>query len=182
MVEIISAALFIFLYHLDGLSGIFFAHAFFVSALVVIFFIDLEFQIIPDVITLPGMFIGLAAAIFLDSPGLVNSLLGLVVGGLTLLGVGALGEWLFRKEAMGGGDIKMAAMMGAFVGWQKVLLIFVAGAAIGMVVSMVWMIFSPKVRRGGLIPFGPFLAMAAMIVLIYGERIIRYYVETFLLT
>jgi len=97
-----------------------------------------------------------------------------------LLLVAYFGEWLFKKEAMGGGDIKMAAMMGAFVGWQKVLLIFMGGAFIGMVVSLVWMALSKKLRQERLIPFGPFLALAAVMAVVYGDQIIRFYLGTFL--
>jgi prepilin signal peptidase PulO-like enzyme (type II secretory pathway) len=81
---------------------------------------------------------------------------------------------------MGGGDIKMAAMMGAFVGWQKVLLIFLGAALIGMVISLIWMLFSKKVRRERIIPFGPFLAMAGLIVAGYGDQLLRFYIDTFL--
>lgn len=81
---------------------------------------------------------------------------------------------------MGGGDIKMAAMMGAFVGWQKVLLIFLGGAVLGMIISIVWMAISKRARRERIIPFGPFLAMAALVVILYGEQILRYYIDNFL--
>jgi leader peptidase (prepilin peptidase)/N-methyltransferase len=146
----------------------------------VIFFIDLEFQIIPDKITLPGIVIGLTAALFVNPPGIINALLGFAVGGGALIAVAYLGEWLFKKEAMGGGDIKMAAMMGAFVGWQKVLLIFLGGAVVGMFVSIAWMLVSKKIRSERVIPFGPFLALAALIVVIYGDQILNFYVSTFL--
>ncbi len=180
LVEFLNAVLYLFFLYHDGLAPTLPVHCFLASALIVIFFIDLEFQIIPDKITLPGIVIGLAVSLFINPPGIVNSLIGFIVGGGSLLGVAYLGEWLFKKEAMGGGDIKMAAMMGAFVGWQKVLLIFLGGAVIGMIVSIVWMSFSSKIRDQRVIPFGPFLAMAALIVIIYGDSILRFYIGTFL--
>lgn len=180
LVEFLNVAAFIFFLSMDGLTIAWLAHAYLASSLIVIIFIDLEFQIIPDRITLPGIVAGLLAAVFVSPPGIVNALIGFVVGGGALLALAYLGEWLFKKEAMGGGDIKMAAMLGVFVGWQKVLLIFVGGAVIGMVVSVVWMLASKKVRAERIIPFGPFLAMASFIVVAYGDPIINFYIANFL--
>ena len=180
LVESLNAALYLVFLYYDGLTIQLPVHCFLASALVVIFFIDFEFQIIPDKITLPGMFIGVAVSLFAGPPGIIDSLIGFAVGGGALLGVAYLGEWLFKKEAMGGGDIKMAAMMGAFVGWQKVLLIFLGGAVLGMIISIIWMAASKKVRSERVIPFGPFLAVAALVVIVYGDKIIRYYINTFL--
>ncbi|MCK5126493.1 MAG: prepilin peptidase [candidate division Zixibacteria bacterium] len=182
MVEILNAGFYLLFYHLDGLTLQLGAHCFLTSALIAIFFIDLDFQIIPDKITLPGIVVGFVSSIFVSPPGILNSVIGFLVGGLSLLAIAYLGEWLFKKEAMGGGDIKMAAMMGAFVGWQKILLIFFGGALIGMVVSIVWMGLSKRVRKERMIPFGPFLAMAAIVVVLFGEQIINYYIEHILLS
>ncbi|MCP4684294.1 MAG: prepilin peptidase [bacterium] len=154
--------------------------AFLSSALIAIFFIDLDFQIIPDLITLPGMVVGLGISFLPDGIGIVSSLIGLLVGGGALYLVALLGDWLFKKESMGGGDIKMAAMLGAFLGWQKVLFIFLASAGIGLVVSVILMIFSAKLRQQRMVPFGPFIATAAMLAIIWGDQIIAYYVTNFL--
>jgi len=180
LVELLNAAIYVFFLSMDGISAQLAVHCFLTSALLTIFFIDFEFQIIPDKITLPGMIVGLAGSLFVDPPGILNAGLGLVVGGGGLLLIAYLGEWLFKKEAMGGGDIKMAAMMGAFVGWQKVLLIFLGAALIGMVISLVWMVFSKQIRRERIIPFGPFLAMAGLVVAGYGDQLLRFYINTFL--
>ncbi len=180
MVELLNSAAYVLFLHLDGLTPAFFAHCYLASSLIAIFFIDFEFQIIPDKISLPGLIVGLASSIFVHSPGILNSLIGILVGGGSLLLVAYLGEWLFKKEAMGGGDIKMAAMMGAFVGWQKVLLIFLGGAVIGLVASIFWMAISRKVRSKRMIPFGPFLAIAAMVIVIVGDDLLRFYFDNFL--
>ena len=180
LVEIINATLYLLFLYIDGVSLRLPLHFFLSSALVAIFFIDLEFQIIPDKITLPVLAIGLLGSLVAPPPGIVQALIGMVVGGGGLLLVAYFGEWLFKKEAMGGGDIKMAAMMGAFVGWQKILLIFMGGAFIGMVVSLIWMAVSKKIRQDRLIPFGPFLALAALMAVVYGDQIIRFYIGTFL--
>jgi len=179
LVEALNAALYLYFLHLDGLSAAWATHSFLVSALIVIIFIDLEFQIIPDKITLPVMVVGLAASLLATPPGIIGALVGLVVGGGALLAVAYLGEWLFKKEAMGGGDIKMAAMLGTFVGWQKVLVIFLGAAVIGMIVSIVWMLLSRRVRQERIIPFGPFLAAAALLVAAHGDGILAFYVNTF---
>ena len=150
------------------------------SALLIVFFIDLDFQIIPDWITIPGMLVGLVVSLSPDGLGIIDSAIGLLVGGGSLLLVAMLGDWLFRKESMGGGDIKLAAMLGSFVGWQKVLLIFLSSAVIGLVVSLVIMAVSEKLRQTRLIPFGPFLALAAMLAIVYGDQIIRFYAVSIL--
>ncbi len=180
LVELLNAACYVYFLYLDGLTAAWAAHCWLASTLIVIIFVDLEFQIIPNRLTYTGLVVGLASSVFVTPPGILNSLIGLLVGGGSLLLVAYLGEWLFKKEAMGGGDIKMAAMLGAFVGWQKVLLIFVGGALIGLVVSIIWMIVSKKIRSERIIPFGPFLALASFFVLVYGDSILRFYIENFL--
>ena len=180
VVELLNCLAYLLVLYLDNLSLQLPFHFFLVSSLIVIFFIDIEFQIIPDKITLPGIVIGLIFPLVADNYGFLDALLGLFVGGGALLAVAYLGEWLFKKEAMGGGDIKMAAMMGAFVGWQKVLIIFLGGAVVGMLVSIVWMAMSPKIRSKRLIPFGPFLAIAAFVVIVYGDTILNFYINNFL--
>ena len=107
--------------------------------------------------------------------GALDSATGILVGGGALYLIALLGEALFKKESMGGGDIKMAAMMGAFLGWQKVILVFMLGASIGLVISIVLMAISAKFRRERMIPFGPFLATACFVALLYGDRMIDFY-------
>ena len=121
------------------------------------------------------MLLGLAVSMIPGGIDIVNSAIGLLVGGGSLYLVAMLGDWLFKKESMGGGDIKMAAMLGAFLGWQKVLLIFISSAVIGLVVSLVMMMFSAKLRQNRVVPYGPFLALAAMLAILYGDVLIDYY-------
>jgi len=148
-----------------------------VSAMVVITFIDLDFQIIPDVITLPGMFIGLAAAHFLlPDPfarysvlGFSNSLIGLFAGGVSFYLIAIL-----SKGGMGGGDVKMMAMVGAFMGWKGVFLTTLVGSLTGSLVGIALMIFKGKGRKTK-IPFGPFLALGSLVTLFFGRTIIDWY-------
>ncbi|MEW5924341.1 MAG: A24 family peptidase, partial [Candidatus Zixiibacteriota bacterium] len=149
------------------------------SVLIVIFFIDYDFQIIPDVISLPSMVIGLGVSLIPGGIGIIASAIGLLVGGGVLYLIAVMGDWLFKKESMGGGDIKMAAMLGSFLGWQKVILIFFGSAGVGLIVSLFVMLFSKKLRSSRVIPFGPFLAIAAFMAIIFGDKIIAYYVKNF---
>lgn len=177
-VELLNAALYLYFWWQFGQGQEFYVFAGLGSALLTIFFIDYDHQIIPDLITLPGMVAGLAVSFLPDGMGIGSSSVGLLVGGGSLYLVAMLGDWLFKKESMGGGDIKMAAMLGAFLGWQKVLLIFISSAVIGLVVSIGIMAFSAKLREHRVVPFGPFLAMAAVGAMIYGDQLINFYIHS----
>ncbi|MCH7879051.1 MAG: prepilin peptidase [candidate division Zixibacteria bacterium] len=174
-VEALNAAVYIWLYFHYGLSVELAMAAIFSSALLAIIFIDLEHMIIPDVITLPGIGLALGYSLTSAGMGMLPSLLGAVVGGGSLYAIALLGDWLFKKESMGGGDIKMAAALGALLGWKNVLLVFFVSALIGLLVSIVVMVFSAKFRRERMLPFGPFLALAGFFAMIYGERTIKLY-------
>ncbi len=183
-VEFINGILYLIIYsrflmHKPWVLLIYFA---FTSALIVIFFIDLDHQIIPDGITLPGMVIGLIAGLFFlpdpfsrkDSLGFTSSIIGLLSGGLSFYLIAILGRIILRKEAMGGGDIKMMAMVGAFLGWKGVILTTFVGSLIGSI-SGITMILLRGHEWGTRIPFGPYLATGAIITLLFGEEIMRYW-------
>lgn len=175
LVEALNAAIYLFFYWQFGISFNFFVYAALGSALIAIFFIDYDFQIIPDSITLPGILIGLGISLIPEGIGIVQSAIGMVVGGGSLYLMAILGEFLFKKEAMGGGDIKMAAMLGALVGWQKVILIFITSSFIGLFASLLLMLISARLRKERVIPFGPFLAAAAIVAVVYGDKLIQLY-------
>ena len=180
IVEFLNGLAYLFFFWNYGLTLHFFVFSFLWSILIAIFFIDLDFQIIPDLFTVPGMVIGLGISFAPGGIGILESAIGLVVGGGALYLIAELGDRLFKKESMGGGDIKMAAMLGAFLGWQKVVFIFFGSAVIGLVISIVLMFFSRELRSKRVIPFGPFLAIAAVVAIVYGDEIISYYLNTFL--
>ncbi len=177
LVELLNAVVYLYFYHQYGYSYAFGAFALLASALLVIFFIDYDHQIIPDSITLPGMIVGLLFSLTPDGVGIIGGIVGLLVGGGTLYFMAMLGDWLFKKESMGGGDIKMAAMLGAFLGWQKVILIFMSSALIGLIVSIALLAISSKLRETRTIPFGPFLAIAAFVAVTYGDELITCYLS-----
>lgn len=156
----------------------------FCSAMLVIIFIDLDFQIIPDSVTIPGIIVGfIAGSLILPDPferdsllGLKGSLTGLISGGGLFYLIAILGHIAFRQEAMGGGDIKMMAMTGAFLGWKAVLLTTFSGSLLGSVAGIFLMVFRGKGRMAK-IPFGPFLAAGAVLSLFYGQEMLAFYLQ-----
>jgi leader peptidase (prepilin peptidase)/N-methyltransferase len=143
----------------------------FFSILLGIAMTDAREYIIPDEFSLGGLVIGLALSLAHGWPGMVDALFGAVAGFVLLWSVGALGRRLFKEEAMGGGDIKMMAMVGAFVGWQGVLLTVFLGALLGTI------IFVPLslVGRKKLVPFGVFLSLGSAATWLAGSAIILWY-------
>lgn len=150
------------------------AYAAFCSALIVVSGIDLEHQLIPDRITLPGLAIGLVAAATILPIGLVNAVIGMVVGGGLLWLLAWLSPYLFGKEGMGGGDIKLMGMVGAFLGWKPALLTIMLGAIGGSVVGLT-LIGLKVLRRDQYIPFGPFLALGAVVALFCADDLLAWY-------
>lgn len=148
--------------------------------LIPVFFIDFEHKIIPDSISIPGIFLGFGLSFLTPEPGWLGSIIGILVGGGGLLAIGLLGDKVFKKESLGGGDVKLAAMLGAFLGWEKVLFVFIASAVLGLIGAVILISVSKNVRENHQIPFGPFLATAAVIALIFGDRLIGLYVDHFL--
>jgi len=174
LVEALNGLLTLLLFLKFGVSLSFLALFIFCSSLVVITFIDLDHQIIPDEISLPGIVIGFLFAIFLPWNGWFNSLLGILLGGGSLFLVAWGYEKLTGKEGMGGGDIKLLAMMGAFLGWSSVLFIIFAASLIGSVIGITAMLVQKKDGKLA-IPFGPFLAFGAILYIFYGRQIIFWY-------
>jgi leader peptidase (prepilin peptidase)/N-methyltransferase len=131
---------------------------------------DARHYLIPDEYTWGGLVIGLALAFRGGVAGFLAGLLGAALGFGLLWFIAWAGERAFRKEAMGGGDIKMMTMVGAFVGWKGVLLTLFGGALLGTIV------FVPiTLRKRRLVPFGVFLAVAAAVTFVWGEAIVRWY-------
>ncbi len=154
----------------EGLRG-----ALFLSVLLGIAITDARFYIIPDQFSLGGGLLGLALAPFPGGLSMGQSLLGAAVGFGMLWVVARVGTWVFKKEAMGGGDLKMMGMVGAFLGVPGVLLTLFLGALLGSLV------FGPIAwKTGKLVPFGIFLALGASVTYGWGDRLISWYSATFL--
>lgn len=177
LVELITAIVFVAHYVAFGWTPLLAVRLLFGAALVALFAIDLEHHLLPDVITLPGIAVGLAASLFLP-PGLVESLIGLLIGGGVLW---LIGEAYYRysgEEGMGGGDVKMLAMIGAFLGWKLVLVTLVLSSVAGSVLGLAII----AVKRGGMkyaLPFGTFLALGALAASLIGGRIVNWYAGQF---
>ena len=132
---------------------------------------DAREYIIPDEFSIGGLVIGLLFSLPGGFPEISRALLGAATGFVLLWAVGAVGTRIFKEDAMGGGDIKMMAMVGAFVGWQGVLLTVFLGALLGTV------IFVPLSLIGGkrLVPFGVFLALGAATAFLAGPALVGWY-------
>lgn len=179
-VEFVTAALTAMLWVRFGLSADFFLFFLFCASLVVITFIDLEHQIIPDVISLPGIGIGLAASFFIEDLvtggvlGWKSSVIGILVGGGSLFLVAWGYQLLTKKEGMGGGDIKLLAMMGAFLGWKSIPFIIFFSSLTGSIIGVTVALVQKKDSKLA-IPFGPFLAFSAILFIFFGREIIAWY-------
>ena len=169
-----------------GLSFSFLVSFVFVAALIVISFIDLDVRIVPDVISLPGIILGLGFSIIdyffysdrLDMiPSPVSSVVGIVAGGGFLLAT----AWAYEKftgvEGMGGGDIKLLAMIGAFLGWPSIPVTLFIASLLGSIIGIGGMLLTGAGRRMAL-PFAPFLCSGALIYLFYGNEIIQFYLPS----
>ncbi|MFC1524726.1 prepilin peptidase [Thermodesulfobacteriota bacterium] len=159
-----------------SLSVPFVIYFLFSAMLLAIIFIDFHHQIIPDVISLPGVVIGFGVSFVNPMVSWQSSCLGLLIGGGSLY-VLALAYYLATKrEGMGGGDIKLLAMIGAFLGWQSLPFVVFSSSLLGAVFGISAMI---KQGKGGktVIPYGPFLSGGAYLYLFFQEQIHHYFIE-----
>lgn len=175
-IEFLTGVLFMLVLYYFGFSTATLIYWLFVAALVVLTFIDLDHQIIPDVISLPGIVVGFICSFFIPWLPWLDSLLGIVAGGGSLLLIAWLYEKLAKREGMGGGDIKLLAMIGAFLGWKAVLPVIFLSSLCGTLVGVPLMLLQ-KEDGGFAIPFGPFLNFAALIYLFWGPGLISWYLS-----
>ena len=176
IVEGVTALASLVLFLKFGLSWEYLVYFLFLSALIVITIIDLYHQIIPDGISLPGVGIGLLASLVLPHLTFLNSLTGVLLGGGSLFLVATLYQWLFKREGMGGGDVKLLAMVGAFLGWKAVILTILFSSFIGSITGIIFIAVKGKDFKTA-IPFGPFLSLGAVLSLFCGEEIVRWYLS-----
>jgi len=194
-VELLNGLLYVWIIHEFWFGGEAILLMAFCSSLIVITFIDFDFQIIPDTITLPGILLGVSLGPFFMSglneplpfqlgslmphawPHLIsflNSVIGMLCGALPLLTIGWVWEKLRHVEAMGGGDVKLMGMVGSFLGWKGALLTIMLGALTGSVVGIA-LILLKRHKMDKVIPFGPFLALGSVVTAFYGPDIILWY-------
>ena len=178
IVEVLTAVALLILFIFFGFTPKFFAYSILVSGLIVATFVDFEIQEIPDEISLGGLAAGLIISVAYPSVlnestrlgGGLNSFLGALVGGATIYAIGMLGEFAFKKEAMGGGDVKLLAMIGSFIGWKLTLLTFFVAPFFGSIVGIIL-----RIKEGRqTIPYGPYLSLAAVVSMLWGDRILHF--------
>lgn len=171
LVEILNGVLYVFAYLKFGLTPYILFILILISTIIVISFIDLEFQIIPDQLSIPLIFLGFILSFLSHNYEVIvsdfqQSLIGILVGGGSLFAIS-----IISKGGMGGGDIKLNAAFGAFFGWKASLLTIFIGSLIGAIVGIV--VFRKTGNRR--IPFGPFLSIGALVCLFFGEKVLSWY-------
>jgi leader peptidase (prepilin peptidase)/N-methyltransferase len=173
VIELVTALIWVLIVWMTPIGWLLASRLVLATALIVLFTIDLEHQLLPNRITLPGILAGFAFS-FVAPPGPVDSLLGIVLGGGVLYGIAAAYYLVRKEEGMGMGDVKMLAMVGAFLGWKAVLLTLVLSSFAGAVIGMAMMALHRGTLRYAL-PFGTFLAVGTLIAMLFGERMIAWY-------
>jgi leader peptidase (prepilin peptidase)/N-methyltransferase len=173
LVEAVTGVLFLSAFLFYGPTPLLVVRLLFACAMVILFVIDLRHRILPNIITVPGMVIGFVASLWLP-PGWMASLIGLAAGGGVLFLVGEAYYRVRGAEGMGMGDVKMLAMIGAFLGWPLMLLTLILASLVGALFGMLMM----ATGRGGMqaaLPFGTFLAVGALVAAVAGDPIIGWY-------
>ena len=188
LVELANALFWLAVYQRTGLSAGFLAVATLVSMTIVLIYIDLEIQILPDVIDIPGIAVGLLMAWLgfgalypelLLAPTLFDSLLGAAAGGGVLLAIAMTYKLVRKIEGMGLGDVKMMAMLGAVVGWEPLFAILLIASVTGAITGLILAMKSDQGMKVA-VPFGVFLGIAFLIVLFFGPTLWRWYLALLL--
>lgn len=177
LIEIANGALWVFLWHTYGLSGMFFAGIIYFSILLAVIMTDFETGYIPDLFTFPGMALGLIFSALVPViheegiwyRGLLDSAIGLLAGGGILVLIAIIGNFIFRKESMGGGDVKLMAMMGAYIGAKQIFLVFLFAPILALPVAFYMRVF----KKAETLPYGPYLAVTGAYFYLYGESTAR---------
>ena len=177
IVELVTGLLFLLVVWLTPPGPLVFSRLIFIGILIVLFGIDLAHQILPNTITLPGIAIGLIFSL-IAPPGWRSSLIGILLGGGALYGIAAAYYFVRREEGLGMGDVKMLAMIGAFLGWKAVLVTLVLSSFSGALVGVALI----AAQRGGMrlaLPFGTFLALGALAAMFAGDPLLAWYSQFF---
>jgi leader peptidase (prepilin peptidase)/N-methyltransferase len=185
VVELLTAVLFLALWWSYGVTWYALIYAVLVAGLIAATFIDFEHYIIPDEITLGGIVLGVLLSglcpvlhgTTMSGAALLRSLAGAVVGGVTLLVIALAGEKIFKKEAMGMGDVKLLAAIGAFLGWKATLFVVFLSSLLGGVAGLVLVVGKRK-EWGSRLPYGPYIALAAVQWLFWGPTAVLWYLRS----
>jgi leader peptidase (prepilin peptidase)/N-methyltransferase len=177
LVELVTGVLFLLVAWQTPIGPLLAARLLLVVILIVLFGIDLHHQILPNVITLPGIVIGFLFSL-VGPPGWVSSVIGVLLGGGILYGIAAAYYLVRREEGLGMGDVKMLAMIGAFLGWKAVLVTLILSSFAGALVGVGIIAFTKGTMRLAL-PFGTFLSLGALAAMLVGEPIVNWYAGFF---
>lgn len=179
MVEALTGTAALLLFQQYGFSMQLLGEFLFVSLLIIIAFIDLDTYTIPNVLSLPGIAAGLAFSFLTPRLSWQDSLLGILFGGGFLYAIAVAYQFLRRQEGLGGGDIKLLAMIGAFLGSTGVLFTIMLASVVGALAGIAVM---RRTRTGltAMVPFGPFLSLGAICYLVWGQGLVHWYVSEFL--
>ena len=178
-VETMTGLLSLALFTRYGLSYQYGLFLIFISLLLTISFIDLHYQIIPDILSLPGIVVGFAGTLIFTQMQWLESLLGILIGYVSFFLVAIGFEYLTGKEGMGLGDAKLLAMIGAWMGWKSLLPVVMISSLSGALIGTAGLLLARKGLKVR-IPFGPFLSMGAMCYFFFGPQLIRWYLGLFL--
>ena len=176
LVEMISGFFALFTVLKFGMTAEALIYYAFIASLMVITYIDLDHQIIPDVITLPGIPLFFLGSLVIPSISIKDAVLGILIGGGSLFAVAWGYHLMTKKEGMGGGDIKLLAMIGTLTGWKGVLFTIFFSSAVGTLSGLLLMLREKKGMKLA-IPFGPFLSLGAITYIFFGSQIIDWYVN-----
>lgn len=172
-VELLTGILFFLIYKKFGISSSTPIYIFLTLCLIIISFIDIDTFLISDIIVIPGIFIGIILSFLFPQihdmdkiSGVLYSLKGTLLGGGILIFLGFIGKLFFKKDAMGGGDVKLLSMIGAFLGWKSVFLTLFFGSLFGTLISLT-LILLGKRKFDDYVPFGPYLALGALISIFF---------------
>jgi leader peptidase (prepilin peptidase)/N-methyltransferase len=164
IVEALTGALFVYILSRYAVSYEFFFIAFFFCAIVVVAFIDFSFQVIPDIISVPGILLGMVYQIIKGD--FTIGLVGMIFGGGLIFLIRVIGGKAYKKEVMGLGDVYLTAMIGAFVGFPYIIPAIFVAALVGAIMGILFIISTHQSRESP-IPFGPFLGLGGMAVIIF---------------
>ncbi|MCX7771346.1 MAG: A24 family peptidase, partial [Proteobacteria bacterium] len=148
----------------------------FISSLIVITVIDIDFQIIPDVLSISGIIISFFLSLFVFDRSIVLTLFAILTGGGIFFLIGKSYEIIAKKEGLGGGDVKLMAYLGGYLGLKSIFFIIFISSLVGTIYGLILMAFKGK-KSSHAIPFGPFLSAGAILYLFFGERIIAWYLR-----
>jgi leader peptidase (prepilin peptidase) / N-methyltransferase len=177
LVEILTGVFPVFLFFKFGLTPPLFFWFVFICVLIVISLIDFDHQIIPDIISLPGICIFASSAVFIPEMSVLSVVMGIFTGGGILYAIAFLYYKLRKTEGMGGGDIKLLAMIGAATGLEGVIFTLFTASLTGTVAGVATLWLTKQQNQSPRIPFGPYLSAGAILYIFFGDALIQWYLR-----